>query len=184
MKRLSDEQKRIEELQSVMNSVHPQSRSTPRSKATLSSQSKQTTQSSNQSTPHNTDDHAAMRQSDPRRRMSELDHEPSTNGEENAPQNQSSISQSYHGQISNDFSQPSIQAMSQSTDQPFVLHHTPTKKADIKKGRPSSNAQTESMVTSSTKSNSTMKRSNSNGFLSSSQLSRKKVGISKIAGHR
>ena len=189
MKKLSDEQKRIEELHTVMNAVQPTSRSTPQSKplpptttttatAAPNAQPNQTLPSDNQSSHTSvTDNQIATRLTDPTLRLSDLNHRPSSGSEDN-----SAISQSYHGQIDNNFSQPSIHAMSQSTDEPFMLHQTPPRKTD-KTARTSSQkaatSQNEPMAVSSPKatpkSDSPMKRSSSNGFLSSSQLSRKKV---------
>lgn len=181
MKRLSDEQKRIEELQTVMKSVQPQSRSTPRSKAAANNQPRKLVQNDNQSSFNNPSQHSEPenRQPDPTLRLSELDHNSSTSGDVNTTQDRASISQSYHGQMDNDFSQPSIHSMSQSTDEPFMLHNTPTKKHSVSDSKKNRQSQAEPMAVSSPKttpkSGSTMKRANSNGFLSSSQLSRKKV---------
>lgn len=161
-----------------MHSVQPTSRSTPRSKsaAATTAQSNQTLPLENPSAVSMLDSKTSTRPTDPTLRLSDLNHKPSTSSEENA-----AISQSYHEQIADNFSQPNIHAMSQSTDQPFMLHQTPPRKVDNKRtsSQKAAAAQYEPMAVSSPKatpkSESPMKRSNSNGFLSSSQLSRKKV---------
>lgn len=70
------------------------------------------------------------------------------------------------------FSEPSPHSMSRSTDEPFILHGKGSKSG---KGGEKNKSQGSDATKQSRKSGGIV-RTNSNGFLSSSQLSRKKVG--------
>lgn len=146
MKRISDEQKRIEELQLSMKS-HAQEETIPDSNSDMNTDNNQTTQSSG----------GACSTS-----KGQL-----LNNDRNSPA--SVMSKSYPAAA--DFVQPTAN-MSQSTDEPFVLHKSPKKSDRIR-----SSDRKSQLDSPSAKSSSPRSKTNppSNGFLSSSQLSKQRV---------
>lgn len=206
MKRISDEQKRIEELQSVMNSS-PARKSTPhkenpcpepddkpqRDLSVIPNLSSSDHIPANSTVISSTD---GIQPSDLK-----LDYgsftdstlEANNNGSTIPPA--SSMTESFTMPIA-DFSQPAT-IMSQSSDEPFILHQSPKQKSDQKSKANSSKPtprRSGATFTSPDKpaEKSTKKSTNhtaarkstvstptgSNGFLSSSQLSNRKVSFS------
>lgn len=210
MSRLSNEQKRIEELQSVMNTTKPQSRSTPRNKSSFTERTPTITHTSNTTSMR---DETILE-----RRLSDLDKTPGgansellaqgeynsalldlgaddsqslalskldskllasggDNSQSNISTSQALAQQPVVSQISmsksllveaDRFSEPSSHSMSHSTDEPFILHSFPSTKVNKSAERKKTKAAGKSSPKPAAK-------TNSNGFLSSSQLSRKKV---------
>lgn len=180
MKRLSHEHRRIEELQNVMDTTRPQSRSTPRSVSEHRTNTLQATQSNTALSA----DNEPTAVTDPTFRLSELDESSSNSADKSVFLTRpiDSITRSYHGQ-SDRFSEPNIQSMSQSTEEPFILHSASSPAASrntsIKNGKKTegNDSVTINSPKQTPKRTSGLVRSSSNGFLSSSQLSRKKVGL-------
>lgn len=170
MRRLSEEHKRIEELQNV---VRPQGRSTPRSKQASPEEQRQPPSKPAQS---HIEPQYNETITDPTLRLSDLD---------KSSLDDSSIFMTDIPVISSSterkFTEPSALSMSQSTDEPFMLHksqNAETQPGSAKTTADKRKSQSNATGVSSPKSTprqQPLTRTNSNGFLSSSQLSRKKA---------
>ena len=181
MKRLSHEQKRIEQLQSVMN-TRPQSRSTPRSKSSSVDHGldSSTTTKSNSLVSERTEPDTIT---DATLRLSELDTLPADADTTRVLASEDQPSSTNRGiqEVESKFSHPNTHSMSQSTDEPFILHDSSKTSKGSDKQRKSKVSQSEDSTRANspktTNRNSGMVRSSSNGFLSSSQLSKRKVSL-------
>lgn len=197
MKRIADEQKRIEELQTVMKTA-------TQAKAASKNNSKQPDQhtrvANSNDKPETPDKYSTnTKPTIPADRGDDISVKSASKIDMKAiddlPVSSASSYMTSSLTTGDDFAQPNISSISQSTEEPFILHKGSSQKADKKQKKPSSasntsadkkekasNAQLTHTITSvappsqpSATSSPKPSTPTSGGFLSSSQLSKRKV---------